>query len=433
VAVVVTVLCRIAEAQQLTAKDLERKSEASHVTGTPRAAYSIDFGFGGGARVYYYWTGYRNDARFATTPYLHRVFVQAFASTGGLQFHWLDWDAPRIADSPYRMRSQLVFARNVAANYFGGQRALRFPGSPMTFTDYAAYGEAREREAGGMTYTRYDQIDILRPALIASVERSLAANRVRVLGGFGLAYGKIYDYTGETVRATDAAGNATTAVEAPTRFREDCDAGRVVGCGGGRDHYLRIGIAYDTRDFEPDPNSGVFADAELDVGTVALGSQYDYVRGIVAVRGFYSPIPDLADLVLAGRVFALAQSSGTPIFTMDILPFTEDPRFGLGGHRTIRGFRQDRFVDHAMSAASAELRWTFVRGTLWHQKLALILAPFVDVGRAFDDLGAVTLRGWRPSTGAALRISWNLATLITLDYGISSEDTGFYMNFGHMF
>jgi hypothetical protein len=33
----------------------------------------------------------------------------------------------------------------------------------------------------------------------------------------------------------------------------------------------------------------------------------------------------------------------------------------------------------------------------------------------------------------AFRVSWNLATIGTLDYGRSSEDTGFYVNFNHIF
>lgn len=40
--------------------------------------------------------------------------------------------------------------------------------------------------------------------------------------------------------------------------------------------------------------------------------------------------------------------------------------------------------------------------------------------------------GARP-TGGALRISWNLATVITADYGVSPEDTGLYINFNHIF
>lgn len=425
----------VARGDGLSPGDLARKPEAGHVTGFPLAAYSVDFGFGTGARVYYYWNGRRDDLRFATMPYVHRVFVQAFGSTGGIQYHWLDYDGPALFHSAFRPRSQLVFARDTSTNYFGAAAgsALRFPGAPDSFGSYDAYTAAQRRVVDGVAYTKYDKVDVLLPTWSASIERSFFNNHARVLAGFGVSYARVRDYTGKPVEALDAAGTATRAPQAPTRFREDCDAGRLVGCAGGRDNYLRIGASYDTRDFEPDPNRGVFVDAEIDVGTAALASEYDYVRGVIAARGYWSPIPDRADLVVAGRALALVQSEGTPFFTMAMIPFAEDPHYGLGGHRTMRGFRQNRFVDHVESAITGELRWTFARTKVRRQQLAFIAVPFVDVGRVFDRLRDVTLRGWRPSAGGAFRISWNLATLVTFDYGVSGEGTGFYVNFGHMF
>src|SRR5262245_42153982 len=72
-----------ARADDLSPEDLRRKNDGGYVTGLPLAAYSTDIGFGAGARVYYYWNGSRADPRFGHTPYLHRVFFQAFASTKG--------------------------------------------------------------------------------------------------------------------------------------------------------------------------------------------------------------------------------------------------------------------------------------------------------------------------------------------------------------
>ena len=86
-----------------------------------------------------------------------------------------------------------------------------------------------------------------------------------------------------------------------------------------------------------------------------------------------------------------------------------------------------------MSAVTGEVRWTFTRFVIKRQKFALLAVPFVDLGRSFDDAAALTLSDWRPSYGGALRISWNLATIITVDYGRSAEDAGLYINFGHIF
>jgi hypothetical protein len=427
-----------ARADGLSPEDLARKTERGHLTGIPLAAYSVDFGFGTGARAYYFWNGERSDARFAYTPYLHRIFLQVFASTGGLQFHWLDYDAPQIAGTPYRIRSSLVIARNTAASYYGygdAGRTLRFAGAPDGIERYDDYRAAllRVDETTGAANTKYNNLDALRPVVLLGLERAFFGKRLRVLAGVGLSYARIRDYTGEQVDATDAAGMETRAVQAPTKLREDCDAGVLVGCDGGRDHYVRLGIAYDTRDFEPDPNRGVFADLELDAGTVALGGEYTYAKLLGAVRGWWSPIPAHADLVLAGRVLGHWQSRKTPLVAMGILPFTEDPRYGMGGHRTMRGFRQDRFVGYFELLANAELRWTFARTVIRRQKLAFIAAPFFDYGRAFDGISEASLRGWLPSYGGALRVSWNLSTLVTFEYGMSSEGTGFYANFGHMF
>lgn len=425
-------------ADQLAPDELAHKKDGGYVTGLPLAAYSTDIGLGLGARAYYYWDGHPDDPRFAQTPYLYRIFLQAFASTRGIQFHWLDLDAPRIAGTPYRLRSQLIYVRAINANYFGtGQRALaplQFPGAARSYGDYADYTRDQQRIDGdGGTYAKYDQYDLLRPVGIVSLERLFLDDRVRVLAGLGISYGRIRDYTGHRVDAVDAAGHDATATERPTRLATDCAAQRLVGCGGGRDNYLRLGISYDTRDFEPDPNTGAFVDLAIDLGTVALGSQFDYVRALITARGYWSPLPELADVVLAGRVLFEVQSNGTPFFALDTLPFTDDPRNGLGGHRTLRGYRQDRFVGSVMTAANAELRWTFGHLEVKGQRFGFIAVPFVDAGRPYDALGQLTLRDWRPSLGGALRIAWNLATLVTIDYGVSSEDTGFYVNFNHIF
>ena len=426
-----------ARADNLAPEELAKKNQGGYVTGLPLFAYSTDLGLGLGARVYYYWNGHRDDARFAQTPYLYRLFLQGFASTRGTQFHWLDFDAPKIFNSPFRIRSQLIFQRNLNSNYFGlGNHSLdplRFPGS-AAYDSYADYSRDQQGVAAdGTTYAKYDQYDLLRPLLIASVERLFADDRVRVLGGLGFSYARIKTYDGHKVDALDADGNDTEAVQASTRLAEDCTAGNVVGCRGGRDNFVRFGVSYDTRDYEPDPNSGVFLDLAIDAATVALGSEYDYVRALVAARGYWNPIPCRADLVLAGRLVFEAQTKGAPFFSMNTLPFTEDPRAGLGGHRTLRGYRQDRFVGSVMALANAEVRWTFGHLTIKGQRFGLILVPFFDIGRPFDDLGDVTIHDWRTSYGGAFRIAWNLATVITVDYGRSSEDAGFYINFNHIF
>jgi hypothetical protein len=419
--------------------DYRRKNERGYFTALPLANYDPNTGYGFGARGYYFWDGLRSDPRFGYTPYLHRVFLNLFATTGGLQFHWLDYDVPSIAGTPFRFRSQLIFDRNTDEHYFGvGGRTLdqlSFPGSSAGFAHFDEYQRALDAVTPqGTTFSRYNRYVITRPLLVADIERTFFHGLVRPMLGVGMNYVAIRRYGGTTERLTGANGAAVDAINAPTRLDEDCaPPARIVGCAGGWDNFLRAGVSFDTRDYEPDPNSGVFADAEFDLGTRLVGSRYAWSRFLVAVRGYLSPIPTLADLVLAVRGTFEVQSADTPFFEMKVMPYTDDPHDGMGGLRTLRGFKQDRFVGPTMLLGNAELRWTFYRCELWRQKFGLIAVPFVDAGTVADRVGAVRLAGTKSDVGGALRISWNLATIVTVEYAQSAEDAGLYVNFNHMF
>jgi len=423
--------------QPLSPDDYARKNEGGYFTGLPLFNFDPNTGFGFGARAYYYYNGARSDTLFAYTPYLHRVFLQAFASTRGLQFHWLDYDAPAVAGSPYRIRAQAIYARNTDQHFFGTDSAamqpLTFTDAGRTFEHFSDYNDAlRAVRPDGTTLSRYDHYDVIRPIGLVSIERTFFDGVLRPLFGFGFSHATIDDYTGERVTAIDADGDEVEATMGETRLSEQCELG-LVGCDGGWDNGVRLGLSFDTRDFEPDPNSGVFADMALDLSTSVLGSEYDYARFLSSARVFISPVPDITDLVLAMRGTFQVQSQGTPFFSLPFLPYTEDFRTGLGGHRTLRGFQQDRFVGHVMSLVNVEARWSFYRFAVLRQKFALMLVPFVDTGRVFDAVKDFNFKGWRHGQGAGFRASWNLATVLSVDYGFSSEDSGLYINFNHQF
>ena len=427
--------------QRLSDEDYVRKVEGGYVTGVPLFAYDPNLGFGFGARLYYYYDGHRDNSLFAYTPYLHRVFAQAFATTGGAQDHVIDYDAPALPDADYRVRATLEFEAASDWPYFGtGTRSmapLSFPGAPgQTFSKMSSYMNATSAiQANGTTYARYNLYGFQRPVLQVALERNLLGGVLRSLVGANIAYVKLHDYTGESVTtgARDDSGHAINAPEAQTLLASDCASGRMLGCGGGWDNVLRLALSIDTRDFEPDPNSGVYAELSGEYGTKALASQYQYMRLMLSVRGFYSPIPRHADLVLAVRGLYEIQTTGTPFFSESLLPFIDDDHSGLGGLKTLRGYAQDRFVGPIMALTNYEVRWTFLKLRLLRQGVALIAVPFVDMGRVFDNVGQTTLGGWKRAQGGGLHIAWNAATVLTIDYGFSDEDTGLYLNFNHMF
>jgi outer membrane protein assembly factor BamA len=408
--------------------DVADKVEGGYFTGLPLANSDPNFGFGFGARVYRFENGARTDDLFGYTPYRHRIYGQAFFATRGYQYHVIDWDAPYVDDTPFRVRATLAFERNTATNYFGNGTStlnrLRYPGEDRTFASHGDYVDS-QRDTNGGVYKRYDQYILTRPAALVSVERDFFGGIVRGLVGFRLSYASIDQWTGR-----DDEG----AVQARTRLDEDCASGHARGCNGGFNNSLKLGVALDTRDFEPDPNSGVFVDFTTELAGRPIGSEFDWVRATLSPKFYWSPFPKLTDLVLATRFVGQVQTADTPVFSMNEISFTDGNREGLGGLRTLRGYTLNRFVGRALALANVELRWTFAEiHPLKKQRFAFMVVPFFDIGRVFDSLEDFELARFRYAGGGGLRIAWNQATIISVDYGISREGSALYINFGHPF
>jgi hypothetical protein len=424
---------------RLSDDDYARKEDGGYFTGVPLFAYDPNFGYGFGARAYYYYDGHRGDPLFAYTPYLHRLIVQAFISTAGAQDQLIDYDAPSIFGPLWRARATLEYEAANAWPYYGiGTRSLAplsFPGQPgVTFSSANAYGRATSAvQPNGTTYALYNLFGFQRPTLQLGLERLLLGGVVRPFIGLGFSYARITDYTGKQTDATAPNGATVQAPEATTFLAADCAAHRVLGCNGGFDNVLRLALSIDTRDFEPDPNSGVYTELSTEFATSALGSQFDYVRAMLSVRGFYSPIPKVTDLVLAVRELYEIQTTGTPFFSQETLPFIDDNHAGLGGFRTLRGFAQNRFVGPVIVLSNYEVRWTFVKFRALGQGFGIMAVPFMDIGRVFDNVKQTTFADWKRTQGGGIRIAWNEATIIMCDFGVSDEGTGLYVNFNHIF
>jgi outer membrane protein assembly factor BamA len=396
--------------------DADSKVEGAFPDGLPLVGYDTNLGLGLGVGAHYTITGSRSDPLFAYTPYRHRFYAQAYVTTGGYQQHILSYDGIYVADSPYRLHAVLTYERNINANYFGTGAAslaeLSYAG-----TSYSTYAAAVN--AAGAKYFHYGYE---RPQGQVVLERAFWGGRIRGLYGLNVQHEGVTVYDSPT---------------ATTKLGADCAVGLATGCGGGWNNTLRAGVAFDTRDFDPDPNSGVFVDSTGQWSAKGFGSSANYLRWTTAARAYVSPFPALADVVLAGRVLYSIQSASVPFFAMDVLAMaggTDDftDQTGLGGERTLRGYRQDRFVGPVATAANLEVRWTFAKFPLFKQYFSLQIAPFVDSGRVFDQV-SFSFDDWKTSAGAGLRIGWNRSTIIMFDFGVSREDSGFYVDFGMPF
>lgn len=397
--------------------DAAGKVEGGFPDALPIVAFDPTTGYGGGVGAHYTLTGSRADPLFDYTPYRHRFYAQAYFTNLGYQQHFLSYDGFYVGDSPYRIRAVLMYERSPVSNYFGNGTATL---ADLTYrgTSYPTY-----QAAVNAASPRYFQFGYERPQGQILLERTFAGGRVRALYGLNVQHEAIAVY------------DSSTAI---TKLGADCAAGLATGCAGGWNNTLRAGISVDTRDFDPDPRSGVFIDSTGQWSAKGFGSYANYVRWTTAARAYVSPFPRLADVVVAGRVLYSMQSASVPFFAMDVLAMaggTDDAtdQTGLGGERTLRGYRQDRFIGPVAAAANLEVRWTFARFPLLSQHFSLQLAPFVDSGRVFDRVG-LSLDDWKTDVGAGLRVGWNKSTIVMFDVGYSPED-GWqpYADFGMLF
>jgi outer membrane protein assembly factor BamA len=337
--------------------------------------------------------------------------VQAFVTTTGLQQHFIDYDAPYLADSPFRLRATIGYERNTSASYFGRGAAtlqpLSYPGATRSYATIREYISAlRQIGPDGVTHTLYNKYDLEAPGVRASLERVSLQGLIRLQAGLGFSYVRIRDYSGAPTSGDDPAHGKSDvhATQSSTRLREDCQSGLLVGCAGGLHNTLKLGVALDTRDYEPDPNSGMFIDLTGEFSSRMLGSAFDYARMTFAARGFLSLFPGITDLVVAARAVYSMQTAGTPFFAMSTLAFTDMDRQGLGGLWSLRGYRQERFVGPVAALANLELRWTFVAFDLLSQHIALAVVPFLDVGRVFDRVDDASFKLWKLGSGGALQV-----------------------------
>src|SRR5262249_24160967 len=153
-----------------------------------------------------------------------------------------------------------AFERNTQANYFGvGEAAL----APLSFR-----GEAHATYAGqlaaasaiddaGIASPLYNHYQYQRPTLAANVQRELWGETPRLHACLPVQRVWVKRRDGETVQGIDATGASRPAILGPTQLGMDCAAQRAIGCEGGWNGLVKIGLAFDTRDFEPDPRSGV--------------------------------------------------------------------------------------------------------------------------------------------------------------------------------
>ncbi len=407
---------------KLTSSQLSEKREGSYFTGLPILNYDADKGMGYGARVYWHDNGSKTSELFEYTPYKYEIYGQFLKSTNGWQYHVLHFDAPYIGDSLFRITGEFLYEKNTQANYFGTTSDSLGHLDDATGTTYKTAQEQQEAlDAQGNRY--FNRFLLEKPRAEINLAHDFFGGLVRLTAGINFSHAYIQTYENTTISNTFSKEN---------KLFNDSKDGTLIGSQGGWDNGLKLAVVYDSRDFAPNPKNGNVFDFTLGLYGKALGSDYNHQRYNFSTRNFYTP--DAADfMTLAFRWVYSVQIGDTPFYSKNSIGFADEFKFGLGGLRTLRGYQQDRFVANVKTVVNFEPRFSFYEAHTYGQTFEFTAVPFVDAGKVFDDISETDLSDYKYTLGAGLRIGWNQATIIMIDYGQSVEDSGLYINFGHIF
>ncbi|MCQ2194416.1 MAG: BamA/TamA family outer membrane protein [Paludibacteraceae bacterium] len=226
---------------------------------------------------------------------------------------------------------------------------------------------------------------------------------------------------------------------------------------GGRSSALRVGLIYDSRDFEPAPSKGVWAEAHAIVAPKALGTSESYYRYSATFRQYLPLAQDR--LVFAYRLnYQGTFGNYAPFYVLPYYTYVGPgyDRDGFGGYRTTRGVLRNRVQALDVAMFNAEMRWKFYRTHLFKQNVYFALNGFADgtaairnydtsyrgednaVERAmYDSFVNMDKEKLHLSAGGGLRIGINQNFIIAVDYGVpfdSRDGAGsLYINTGFLF
>ena len=227
---------------------------------------------------------------------------------------------------------------------------------------------------------------------------------------------------------------------------------------GGFTSALRLGLMYDTRDFEAAPARGIWAEANITLAPQFFGTTHSYYR-YMAIFRHYVPIVK-NHLTFAYRLNYQGSIGTLPYYIMPVFSTIgrEYDRDGIGGYRTARGLMRDRVQGLDVGFFNAEFRWKFVRFHLWKQNIYLGLNAFLDgaiVTRKYDmsyrgDENNPIMKqeyekyinpnisdGFHLAAGGGFRIAINQNFIIAIDYAmpLNKQDGkgSLYINTGYLF
>jgi hypothetical protein len=453
----------ISSEKKLHEEDILNKKEGFFITGLPRFEYDPIRGFGAGGNMLLFHNKDKYDPFFYYTPYRFSLNTEFFIFENGRIKAAINFDVPYIFNSKWRLRADFVFWEDPNAQYWGiGRGSL----DPLTFSDKSKgfYGASRQfnrikayeenlklavTSAGNRLVTDTHFHHFLQRERLFNVlgERVELGGKLRLMFGYEALFTAFEDYSDKVAEESfDLNGNRVEAFNNQTLVNRQINDGtwsRFNLSGFSENSYFTSMLAgaliYDSRDLETDPSKGLFLQYSHEMSAPWLGSDFSFNKFMLQgqfLHTFYRWRNGRNRLTFAGLA-AFGHIFGSNINFIEMWDLSSQAEAGgilvLGGGRSLRGFREARFLAPTVGLVNLELRARLYDFNFLGQHLALGLTPFYDFGTVWEGIKDVQLNKFRGAPGIGGRIVWNQSTVLRLDYGRSTEGGQFFFGFGHIF
>lgn len=387
----------------------------------PAISYNTDLGFQYGGLVNFYYYG---DGK--TYPkYMHSLYAEVSRYTKGSGINRFFYDSEYLIPN-IRITSDLSLLTEKALDFYGFNGYDAVFNSPwVDDTDTANY-------VSRMFYRHERKMF----RFMTDFQGKIKGGDLRWVAGFGILKNSIASVDIDALnkgkddedKLPDVPGLYDSYVDWGIISEEEKD--------GGWSNYLKLGLVYDTRDFEPNPMKGIWSEIVFFAAPEFFGNgDFGFSKISATHRQYFTILKDR--LSFAYRLNYQGTVAGTVPFYMQpymINSFSNSSNTdGLGGSKTLRGVIRNRVVGDAFAYGNAEFRWKFYRGIVLNQNIYLGLNTFIDAGQVIkkididksnlprslkvSDYFLTDEESLHTTYGAGLRIVMNENFIVAVDYG----------------
>jgi len=418
----------------------------------PAVSFNSDLGFQYGALVNLFYFG---DG--TTFPkYMHSLYAEVSRYTKGSGINRFFYDSEYLIPN-IRVTADISYLTEKALDFYGfnGYEALYNPAWENSDNPSDIY---RSR-----MFYRHDR-SMFRT--MVDFQGALSGGPFRWVAGFGILHNSVGSVDIDRLNKGKDEDDKLPAIEQqPGLYEKYVDWGFIGEDekDGGWTNNLKLGLVYDTRDFEAHPMKGMWSEVVLFAAPKFFGNgDFGYAKISATHRQYFTLVRE--KLSFAYRLNYQGTIAGTVPFYMQpymISSFSNTSNTdGLGGSKTVRGMLRNRVVGDGFAYANAELRWKFFSTVVLNQNLYLALNPFVDAGRvvkkielpsaqpassSYVDAKAMIPPGYlsgeeesiHMTAGMGLKVVLNRNFIVSADYGKALDERdgngGLYIGLNFLF